>query len=267
MHIGGAPNPDRQWCLAVDRYAADMHTDRRTTCAWRSCISGDGWTGRPRVAYHAPTMDAHLFGTSVHGWRGSGRRGTARHRSGRRGSGRCRDPVSDFEQLVRASRLYYELGETQNAIAELLGVTRPQVSRLLKRARAEGIVEIRIVDSTRAESPAADALRRRYGLDAVHLVADDRRSRGPHAPDGRAARLAGPPGGGAGRVDRGDRGRRLRLGDGRRARRGARRRPGRPGDADRGHGRAALRRLLVDRPRTRAVPPGRRRRSAPRPTA
>ena len=79
-------------------------------------------------------------------------------------------PMSDFEQLVRASRLYYELGETQNAIAELLGVTRPQVSRLLKRARAEGIVEIRIIDSTVAESPAADALRRSYGLDAVHLA-------------------------------------------------------------------------------------------------
>ncbi len=78
--------------------------------------------------------------------------------------------MSDFEQLVRASRLYYELGETQNAIAELLGVTRPQVSRLLKRARAEGIVEIRIIDSTAAESPAADALRRSYGLDAVHLA-------------------------------------------------------------------------------------------------
>jgi DNA-binding transcriptional regulator LsrR (DeoR family) len=78
--------------------------------------------------------------------------------------------VSDFEQLVRASRLYYELGETQNAIAGLLGVTRPQVSRLLKRARAEGIVEIRIIDSTRAESPAAEALRRRYGLEAVHLA-------------------------------------------------------------------------------------------------
>ena len=62
--------------------------------------------------------------------------------------------MSDFEQLVQASRLYYELGETQNAIAERLGVTRPQVSRLLKRARAEGIVEIRIVDRTTAESPA-----------------------------------------------------------------------------------------------------------------
>ncbi|MBI3747982.1 MAG: helix-turn-helix domain-containing protein [Chloroflexi bacterium] len=78
--------------------------------------------------------------------------------------------MSDFEQLVRASRLYYELGETQNQIAELLGVTRPQVSRLLKRARAEGIVEIRIVDRTAVDSPAGDVLRRRYELDQVHLA-------------------------------------------------------------------------------------------------
>ncbi len=78
--------------------------------------------------------------------------------------------MSDHDQLVQASRLYYELGETQNAIADRLGITRPQVSRLLKRARAEGIVEIRIIDTTSADSPAADALRRSYGLDAVHLA-------------------------------------------------------------------------------------------------
>ena len=78
--------------------------------------------------------------------------------------------MSDFEQLVRASRLYYELGETQDAIAKQLGVTRPHVSRLLKRARAEGVVEIRIVDRTAVASPASDALRRSYGLDAVHLA-------------------------------------------------------------------------------------------------
>jgi len=77
---------------------------------------------------------------------------------------------AEFEQLVTASRLYYELGETQNAIAEQLGVTRPQVSRLLKRARAEGIVEIRIVDRTSVDSPAADILRRTYGLDGVHVA-------------------------------------------------------------------------------------------------
>jgi DNA-binding transcriptional regulator LsrR (DeoR family) len=78
--------------------------------------------------------------------------------------------TADRDLLVQASRLYYELGETQNEVADRLGVTRPQVSRLLKRARAEGIVEIRIIDRHTAESPAADALTRRFGLDAVHLA-------------------------------------------------------------------------------------------------
>ena len=81
-----------------------------------------------------------------------------------------RRSLTHFQTLVEASRLYYELGETQGRVAELLGVTRPQVSRLLKQARAEGIVEIRIVDRTAEVSPAAEALRERFGLDAVHLA-------------------------------------------------------------------------------------------------
>jgi DNA-binding transcriptional regulator LsrR (DeoR family) len=80
------------------------------------------------------------------------------------------EPRTQFETLVRASRLYYELGETQGRVAELLGVTRPQVSRLLKQARAEGIVEIRIVDDTAATSPAGDEIRDRFRLRAVHLA-------------------------------------------------------------------------------------------------
>lgn len=78
--------------------------------------------------------------------------------------------TADRDLLVQASRLYYELGETQNEVADRLGVTRPQVSRLLKRARAEGVVEIRIIDRHVTESPAADALRRRFDLGAVHLA-------------------------------------------------------------------------------------------------
>jgi DNA-binding transcriptional regulator LsrR (DeoR family) len=77
--------------------------------------------------------------------------------------------VSDVQQLIQASRLYYELGETQSRVAEILGVTRPQVSRLLKRARAEGIVEIRIVDGTAVSSAAGEELRRRFGLASIHL--------------------------------------------------------------------------------------------------
>jgi deoxyribonucleoside regulator len=79
--------------------------------------------------------------------------------------------LSDVQQLIDASRLYYELGETQSRVAELLGVTRPQVSRILKRARAEGIVEIRIVDQAAQSSAAGDELRKRFGLHAVHLAA------------------------------------------------------------------------------------------------
>ena len=67
--------------------------------------------------------------------------------------------MTDLATLVRVSRLYYELGETQERIGALVGVTRPQVSRLLKEARAKGIVEIRIVDHAEVESPAAQALR------------------------------------------------------------------------------------------------------------
>lgn len=78
--------------------------------------------------------------------------------------------MSDLATLVRVSRLYYELGETQEAIAALVGVTRPHVSRLLKEARAQGVVEIRIVDRGEAKSPAAEALRERFGLRAVHLA-------------------------------------------------------------------------------------------------
>lgn len=90
--------------------------------------------------------------------------------TGRRsGRDRSRD-LTDIAQLVQASRLYYELGETQSRVAEILGVTRPQVSRLLKRARAEGIVEIRIVDRTSVTSSAGDQLRDRFGLTAVHLA-------------------------------------------------------------------------------------------------
>jgi DNA-binding transcriptional regulator LsrR (DeoR family) len=82
--------------------------------------------------------------------------------------------VSDVQQLIDASRLYYELGETQSRVAELLGVTRPQVSRLLKRARAEGIVEIRIVDQGAQGSAAGEELRERFRLQAVHLAASVR---------------------------------------------------------------------------------------------
>jgi len=71
---------------------------------------------------------------------------------------------------VQACRLYYELGETQERIAEILRVTRPQVSRMLKEARAEGIVEIRVIDTASRSAELTQALCERFNLHSVHLA-------------------------------------------------------------------------------------------------
>lgn len=76
----------------------------------------------------------------------------------------------DRQTLVRVSRMYYELGETQASIAGALGVTRPQVSKLLKQARAHGVVEIRIVDREDRRTAVDRALRRRFRLRDVHVA-------------------------------------------------------------------------------------------------
>lgn len=78
--------------------------------------------------------------------------------------------MSDLATLVRVSRLYYEVGETQARIAAVLGVTRPQVSKLLKQARERGVVEIRIVDRNEPSDLVATRLRERFGLREVRLA-------------------------------------------------------------------------------------------------
>lgn len=52
----------------------------------------------------------------------------------------------ELHVMLRAARLYYEDGLTQRQVADEMGVSRPQISRLLTRARAEGIVRIIIAD-------------------------------------------------------------------------------------------------------------------------
>jgi deoxyribonucleoside regulator len=78
--------------------------------------------------------------------------------------------VNQQAVLVRVSRLYYEAGETQERIATLIGVTRPQVSKLLKQARARGVVEIRIVDEDERAEPVGQRLRARFGLRDVRVA-------------------------------------------------------------------------------------------------
>ena len=75
---------------------------------------------------------------------------------------------ADADLLVRASRLYYLEERGQAEIARLLRISRPGVSRLLKRARAAKIVEIRIRDTTRREDWSG--LERRLGVKELHVA-------------------------------------------------------------------------------------------------
>ena len=50
--------------------------------------------------------------------------------------------MTDMEQLLAVAKMYYEQGLTQQEIAEKVFLSRSHVSRMLKEARALGIVEI-----------------------------------------------------------------------------------------------------------------------------
>jgi len=79
-------------------------------------------------------------------------------------------PPADADLLVRASRLYYLEERGQAEIARVLRISRPGVSRLLKRARAAKIVEIRIREAAGREDWSS--LERRLGVKELHVAAD-----------------------------------------------------------------------------------------------
>src|SRR3989441_1908268 len=75
---------------------------------------------------------------------------------------------AETDLLVRASRLYYLEERGQAEIARLLRISRPGVSRLLKRARAARIVEIRVRETAGVEDWSG--LERRLGVKELRVA-------------------------------------------------------------------------------------------------
>lgn len=71
--------------------------------------------------------------------------------------------------LAQIAELYYIREETQQRIAEIVGMSRPQVSRCLAEAKRRGIVKIEI-EFPDSRSHAADRLRDTFGLTDVIVV-------------------------------------------------------------------------------------------------
>ena len=79
----------------------------------------------------------------------------------------------EFELLARVAHRYYADGLTQEALAREFGLSRPKVQRLLDRARAAGVVDIRIAKPPWLHLDLERALRERFGL-AEAMVAPAR---------------------------------------------------------------------------------------------
>ncbi len=75
-----------------------------------------------------------------------------------------------LKKIIDAAKLYYQLDYSQQDIAKKLGVSRPTVSRFLQQAKAEGIVQIMIMDPSEDNEKIAGELKERYGLKKVLVV-------------------------------------------------------------------------------------------------
>ncbi|GAA2021859.1 sugar-binding transcriptional regulator [Nocardioides kribbensis] len=77
-----------------------------------------------------------------------------------------RDPA----MLLAAARMYYVQGRSQAQVADALGTSRSNVSRMLTEAQNQGIVEIRINDPEGRVHDLEDELRDRFGLRDVRVA-------------------------------------------------------------------------------------------------
>ena len=77
----------------------------------------------------------------------------------------------DLYLLSKVSTLYYLRDQTQQEIAERIGLSRPAVSRLLRDAQTQGIVQITISPPHGLHIDIETRLEERFGLDVVRVVA------------------------------------------------------------------------------------------------
>ncbi|MBN1318574.1 MAG: sugar-binding transcriptional regulator [Anaerolineales bacterium] len=77
---------------------------------------------------------------------------------------------STEEQIVLAAWMYYSDGLTQAQIATKLGISRISVTRLLKKARNEGIVQIRITKPRPTQFNLERSLEETFGLERAIVV-------------------------------------------------------------------------------------------------
>lgn len=73
-------------------------------------------------------------------------------------------------QIVKVANLYYSHGWTQAQIAKKLGVSRPVISKILNKAKEQGIVEIYINEKNQYSMELEERIKELYDLEEVIVV-------------------------------------------------------------------------------------------------
>lgn len=79
---------------------------------------------------------------------------------------------ADISLMTEIATLYYVEGETQEVIANRLGISRVKAGRLLKRAHAEGIVDVRVRQHPAVSAEIEQELIRRFGIKRALIALD-----------------------------------------------------------------------------------------------
>ncbi len=74
------------------------------------------------------------------------------------------------QMLVSVAKMYYEDNLNQSAVAKVLGVSRPLVSKYLADAKDLGIVEIKIHSPFESDDVILDTICERYGIKGGNLI-------------------------------------------------------------------------------------------------
>ena len=78
--------------------------------------------------------------------------------------------IDELRLMTKVARMYHERELTQPEIAAQLDLSQATVSRLLKRARQEGIVRISVNVPVGAYPELEEALQKKFGLKAAVVV-------------------------------------------------------------------------------------------------
>lgn len=77
----------------------------------------------------------------------------------------------DDANLVKAARLYFQDGRSQQEVATAIGTSRSNVSRMLTAARERGVVQVRIVDPAGRDAELEAQMTAAFGLAEVRVAA------------------------------------------------------------------------------------------------